>query len=395
MAANFFPNQHFCEDIKMCNMQTEENLNVSEMSFFGDLFSTAGFTPRWTCGEWSAWQGWTSIFSDLFIFLSYFGIPSALLFFIYKNSPVDLVFKKLIILFVAFIISCGLTHFIEVVLFWKPIYNFSIAIKFITAVVSFTTFITLIHHIPQLLALKTPQQLKEIIVVQTKQLKEQNEILSEEIHERKKIEADLEKSLKLNNELYRENQHRIKNNLQMITNLIYLKSMNKSVADKLDFHDLGQRVKSISKVHDLLMKSGLATHSEAESYLKDMALELVNIHSGTPPEIHLDIENNLVLNSDDLINCGLIFSEFYSNSVEHAFKTNGSPLINVTLKRMGDKVLFILEDNGDGFEIRNIRKGSFGLDLMKSFASNLGGEFIITSSPHGTSARVEWPYKQE
>lgn len=129
--------------------------------FFLQLFSPNGFPRRWECGP--AFQnspeiGWLHILSDLAIFLAYAAIPASLLFFILRRRDVPL--RGIFWLFIAFILSCGLTHATDALMFAYPIYRFLGVMKFITAVVSLTTVVALLGVIPE--ALKIPGMHREL-----------------------------------------------------------------------------------------------------------------------------------------------------------------------------------------------------------------------------------------
>lgn len=113
------------------------------------LFDMSPYSPRWLCGRWTAEMGWTHIVSDFFIFFAYIGIPVSLLY--YQNKIKALEINYLFYLFAAFIFLCGSTHLIEVIIFWKPIYNFAGLIKALTAIVSVATLIVITTKLPMTL----------------------------------------------------------------------------------------------------------------------------------------------------------------------------------------------------------------------------------------------------
>src|SRR3972149_1584049 len=80
------------------------------------LFSPAGFVPRAQCGEWTSSLIALHNFSDFFIWASYLTIPIILVKFAYKRQH-ELPFAHLFWLFGLFIIACGTTHFIDIILF--------------------------------------------------------------------------------------------------------------------------------------------------------------------------------------------------------------------------------------------------------------------------------------
>lgn len=119
------------------------------LSLIDFLFDTSPYSPRWLCGRWSPEVGWTHIISDFFIFLAYIGIPVSLLY--YQNKIKALEINYIFYLFAAFIFLCGSTHLIEVIIFWKPIYNFAGLIKALTAIVSVATLFVIITKLPMTL----------------------------------------------------------------------------------------------------------------------------------------------------------------------------------------------------------------------------------------------------
>lgn len=121
------------------------------MSFVRSIFDPTGFYPRWECGQWSPFDGWLMIASDVVIFLSYMAIPAALAFALLRRR--DVPFPGIMGLFVAFIMACGITHAVDALMFYYPIYRLLGLVKAITGVVSFTTAIVLIQALPGLLSL--------------------------------------------------------------------------------------------------------------------------------------------------------------------------------------------------------------------------------------------------
>jgi hypothetical protein len=127
------------------------------MDFLQKLFDTADFPARWTCGNWSSFDGWLLIVSDLLIFVAYWSIPLALLVILLRRGR-DIPAPHLLLLFAAFILLCGLTHLIDAVIFWEPIYRVSGVTKALTAVVSLGTAVVLIRNTPRLLVLPGVQR---------------------------------------------------------------------------------------------------------------------------------------------------------------------------------------------------------------------------------------------
>ncbi|WP_422931183.1 HD domain-containing phosphohydrolase [Singulisphaera sp. PoT] len=143
-----------CAVPMLCGQTTGvSNLRASgQMGFLSWLLDTSSFPRRWYCGSWTPALGWLHISSDLAIFAAYISIPLALLFFLKWRR--DIPFPRIVILFSAFILSCGIGHAVEALIFWFPAYRFAGLLKAVTAIVSWATVLATIRILPQ--ALKLP-----------------------------------------------------------------------------------------------------------------------------------------------------------------------------------------------------------------------------------------------
>lgn len=163
-------------------------------AFFSSLLETDSWPDRWHCGAWTSFHGWLYILSDLFIWLSYFAIPVILASFVYRKHAI-LPFSTTVILFIGFILACGLTHFLDALIFWWPAYRLSALLKLVTAGVSVGAVFALIRVTPQVLEFRSPEHLEKLVQQRTQELINVNRKLEAEIHQRKLAE---EENLRLN-----------------------------------------------------------------------------------------------------------------------------------------------------------------------------------------------------
>jgi signal transduction histidine kinase len=143
------------------------------------LTDPSGLTPHGFCLLWEPTLIWTYAVSDIGIGIAYFTIPLALAIFVQRRR--DLVFRPIFWLFVAFILLCGATHWLDVLTLWVPAYGLEAIVKSSTAVVSLVTAVALWWQMPQALALPSPAQLREANTA----LRESQERL----HQAQKMEA--------------------------------------------------------------------------------------------------------------------------------------------------------------------------------------------------------------
>src|SRR5262249_20143780 len=109
------------------------------MGWLKQVFETDGFMPHGFCLVWNPVLIWLHVVSDALIGVAYYSIPVALLYFVARRR--DLAFSWLFLLFAAFILLCGGTHFVEIWTLWHPDYALQGMLKAATALVSVGTAI--------------------------------------------------------------------------------------------------------------------------------------------------------------------------------------------------------------------------------------------------------------
>jgi PAS domain S-box-containing protein len=119
-----------------------------------DFFNSDNFMPHGHCFLWQPDILWMHVVSDFAIGLSYFAIPWILIYFVRKRR--DLPFKSVFLLFGAFILLCGSTHFMNIWVLWHPDYALEGVIKVLTAVASFSTLVVIAKLMPYALRLVNP-----------------------------------------------------------------------------------------------------------------------------------------------------------------------------------------------------------------------------------------------
>lgn len=124
---------------------------------------------------------WLHLVSDATIAFAYLMIPWALLNVVRRRR--DIPFGWVAWLFGAFIVSCGMTHALEVWTLWDPVYWYAGVMKAFTAAVSLGTAWMLYRLTPSILALPVAEQLRQV-----------NRALQREVVSRRQAEAELTKA---------------------------------------------------------------------------------------------------------------------------------------------------------------------------------------------------------
>lgn len=143
-----------------------------------------------------------------------------------------------------------------------------------------------------------------------------------DVTERKKSEKILRKSLEEKEILLKEIHHRIKNNMQVISSLLGLQSMYVNDKNSISIlKESQERVKSMAIVHEKLYGSKDFTKINIKEYIKDLSMHLFNSFDAHKINLKVDGED-LFLDLDTAIPCGLIINELVTNSIKYAFPAN-------------------------------------------------------------------------
>ena len=140
------------------------------IEFIFSIFDPTGFKTRLECGGWSDALLLVHNLSDIAIWLSYCAIPIILIVLAVRRREDK--FHWISLLFAAFIVSCGFTHFIDFITSRFPIYRLSAVMRVVTAVVSVSTSVAMVWVLPKLLSLRS---VAEIDVMFNKLKKDEEE----------------------------------------------------------------------------------------------------------------------------------------------------------------------------------------------------------------------------
>lgn len=216
----------------------------------------------------------------------------------------------------------------------------------------------------------------------------------EDITERKEYEKQLEESIKEKEVLLKEVHHRVKNNMQVISSILNLQSSYITDENALGIiRESQDRIKSMSFVHESLYQSNTLSEVNFAEYIQNITRNLY--HSYGRPEGGIELEydlENIYLNLDTSIPCGLIINEVVSNSLKYAFEGREKGKIKIVFcKSSDDKMKLIIADDGIGlaedFDIENAE--SLGLQLVTTLVTQVSGELEIDVT-NGTSFGIEF-----
>ena len=175
--------------------------------------------------------------------------------------------------------------------------------------------------------------------------------------------------------------HRVKNNMNIITSLLNLKKITaKEEETKLALDDCKNRVYSMALVHENIYSSESNVGLNFKEYIENLVREIAYSFGGELMyEVQFDLED-LQLDLNTSIPCGLIINELITNSFKYGRSEDKPLVIQIELKKRNEHVYLKIKDNGPGVtnEVLN-ESNSLGLELIQTLSEQINGEMKITS----------------
>ncbi len=186
-----------------------------------------------------------------------------------------------------------------------------------------------------------------------------------------------------------ELQHRVKNNLQMITALIRVEA--RAVTDQSTgegFDRLAGRVEALGLLYRALAETGSGDAVDLGVYLSEIASAVMRAHAVEGIRLDLKVDTWPV-SIDVAMPAGLVANELLTNSLKHAFsgREGGTITLHSTAEPRGCRV--VIADDGVGLPEGATwpKPGKLSALIVRSLQQNARAAIDIQSTP-GEGVRV-------
>lgn len=214
-----------------------------------------------------------------------------------------------------------------------------------------------------------------------KELDQKNMFLERANTDKDRLLKDKSKLLKEKNWLLEEVHHRVKNNLQLVTGLLYTQSFYiKDQAALVAVKDSLRRMQAISMIHQKLYQDENSSKIPLQEYINDLILYLSDSFEAEKGIIFLKDIEPVDLGATQAIPLGLIITECVVNVIKHAFPDGRNGTVSITLFKEGAELLVLkICDDGIGLptDFDPAQSNSLGLELILGLSRQLNGSFII------------------
>jgi len=189
----------------------------------------------------------------------------------------------------------------------------------------------------------------------------------------------------LNGQLLKEQNHRIKNNLQAVSALLQLQSRNLTdPVARSAMHDSELRVQAIALLQRKLYDERLGPEVNLKSYLTELTNQILAAcgYSQITKNIKID---DLTVTPEYALPLALILNELITNACKHAFPDHPYPVLDINCYRISNRFYMAVGDNGEGVRTEQLQSsGTFGFQLIKMQAEQLYAQYHFGSGINGT-----------
>jgi len=394
------------------------------------------FMPHGYCLLWQSDVLMLHVLSDALIALSYFSIPITLAYMAFKRK--DFRFRWIFMLFGVFILACGATHLMGIWTIWHPDYLVEGSLKFITGLASLGTAVVLWTLAPEILRIPSPSdleranarlqdeiaertrheqrvtllnsQLEKRVEERTQSLRAVNDLLRQEVAERKQAEDALRDRDRRKDEFLATLAHELRNPLAPIRNaceLLKLQPGQAEVAREL----IDRQLYQLTRLVDDLLDVARITHGQIK--LKKTRVELAEIlkraaqtvrplTDARKQSLSLELPQAALTLEADPVRLTQVVSNLLDNAAKYTGKHGH---IRLSLEQQGDEAVIEVQDDGAGiapsrlesvFDLfaqgnpgDNLAQGGLGLGLtlVRRLLAMHGGSIQAFSAGLGTGSR--------
>jgi len=366
------------------------------MGFFSEFISSQTFMPHGMCYLWKPGLVALEVTSNALIGLSYLAISTTLVVLVYRLR--DIPFKVMYLAFGLFIVTCGLTHFLDIWVIWFPIYWVDGFVRGITALASVGTAIALPALVPQAITLVRASR-----VAQHRGLQVEGALrdLGTSLERAKQLDA-------LKSTLFANVSHELRTPLQLILGPASAlgRGTNLTDAQRRDIDTIVRNARLLLKqVNDLLEVARLEAGKTDVDYAVTDVAQLLRVVARNF-DAHADSrEMTWKLDVPAIVHAEVDVAKLERvllNLVSNAFKfTPVGGTVRVALRDEAGEFLIDVEDSGPGVApeqqtviFERFRQGDqnltrqfggtgLGLAIVKDFVQLLRGSVDVATSTLG------------
>lgn len=215
----------------------------------------------------------------------------------------------------------------------------------------------------------------------------------DERQELKKAKLALEESWRQKDLLIKEVDHRIKNNLQIVSSLLHLQARTAGAAAN-QFHSAAARVGAVAAIHQQLHNFDDVGTVVLDRYVIDLCKEIATASASSEQARSIVVDADpLTISTDIAVPLALIMNELVTNAIQHSRPVGKGGLVRVVLKTAPDSFSISVCDPGDGPNDHAAQTSGLGTQIVEAFTRQIHATVTKGCLPTGYSVKVTVPHR--
>lgn len=200
--------------------------------------------------------------------------------------------------------------------------------------------------------------------------------------------AELQHALEQKTVLLHEVDHRVKNNLQLISALMLLQARRAEEPNvRSALERMLERLNAISTVHRRLFQSDDAASFDVAEFLRDLAADLHGSAGRDDIAVNLELEK-VSVPANRAASLALMVNEVISNAIRHGFPDGRGGQLDIKLSRRENGFCICVDDNGIG---RGDRPKGFGSTIVDLLGRQLKADVSYRDTAPGAGVSIDLP----
>lgn len=208
-----------------------------------------------------------------------------------------------------------------------------------------------------------------LLYLQNMKIKSRNKVINKQL-------VELSKTVEQKQMLLSELQHRVKNNLQHVISILEIQKESVRF-DTIDEVIRGNqnRIHSMALLHKKLNVAENVNDINLQNYISELSELVKESYDNHKQKVKLLINCEIdKISIDKALPIGLIITELVSNSIKHAFTTQGIGIINIEITENEGTSQIYYSDNGIGFDFYTDSEKGLGQEIIKGLIDQLNGK---------------------
>jgi two-component sensor histidine kinase len=189
-----------------------------------------------------------------------------------------------------------------------------------------------------------------------------------------------------------ELQHRVRNNLQMVSAMLHSYSRTGLDANaRIEVSAISRRVMTLAQIYDSLLGVGLSRTIDLSLYLQELCIFLPGLQEEQTLKVELNCQaETMMLPLNHVTVLGMVVAELVTNSYRHAFPIQGGKIdVTLTHAAKGGGAVLTIGDDGVGFTAK-AETSRRGMGLVRKLLAQMNGVMTM-GAPPGTVWTLNFP----